>query len=344
MPTVIKSKTRRLRSGRTANFVLLAISILVTIAVAEVGMRRLYAGRPFAPGWVGEFKNRSGKNFLADDLTGWRMRPNHEFTWITAEGKPHVYRSNSQGFRALADFTAADQRKRIVLAGDSYTFGAGVDVEDTFGAVLQQKSPDRVVYNLGMPGFGVDQVWMSVRHRASPLRPDLVVVGVVDADFDRSQIPYRAAEGFNKPTFKLEGGQLVQRTQEQPPGFPLRFLNDHSSIWAVARRVPKWLGRNYPVGEYFLLNQAILAAIESDCRQQSTPVLFVYIPTSEFRPFPALSAYMRRAGANYIDLTEIRPAPPHSIYLPLDGHLSQEGHRYVAGLIEAWIHDHMAWR
>ena len=341
---MIKSEVRRPRFGRAANFVLLSISILVTIAVAEVGLRQVYAGRPFSLGWVGEFQNRRGKNFETDDLTGWRMLPNHEFTWITAEGTPHVYRSNSQGFRAAADFTAADPRKRIVLAGDSYTFGAGADVEDTFGAVLQQKSPDRVVYNLGMPGFGVDQVWMSVRHRGMPLRPDLVVVGVVDADFDRSQIPYRAAEGFNKPTFKLAGGQLVQRTREQAPAFPIRFLNDHSSIWAVTRRVPKWLGRNYPVGEYFLLNQAILAAIESDCKQQSTPVLFVYIPTSEFRPFPALSGYMKKAGANYIDLTEIRPAPPHSIYLPKDGHLSPEGHRYVAGLIETWIHDHMGWR
>jgi hypothetical protein len=341
MRTNVKAEARR--RSTVANLALFSVAVLLTIGVAEVGMRRLYAGRPFSPGWVGEFQNRPSKNFVVDELTGWKMRPNHEFIWIT-EGKTHVYRSNSQGFRADADFTGSDPRKRIVFAGDSYTFGAGVDAQDTFGAVVQQKSPDRVVYNLGMPGFGVDQVWMSVRHQAVPLRPDLVVVGVVDADFDRSEIPYRAAEGFNKPTFKLVDGKLVQRTREQAPGFPTHFLNEYSSIWAVARRVPKWLGRNYPAGEYFLLNQAILAAIEGDCRRQSTPVLFVYIPTSEFRPFPALSGYMRRAVANYIDLTEVRPAPPHSIYFPQDGHLSPEGHRYVAGLIDKWIRDHLAWR
>jgi hypothetical protein len=52
---------------------------------------------------------------------------------------------------------------------------------------------------------------------------------------------------------------------------------------------------------------------------------------------------MRRIGANYIDLTQIRPTPPHSIYLQQDGHLSPEGHHYVAGLIDAWIRSHMAW-
>jgi hypothetical protein len=333
---------QRPRSSR-ANLVLLLVSVLFSIGIAEVGMRRLYAGRPFTPGRVGEFKNRSGKNFVVDDQTGWKMRPNHEFVWI-AEGKPHTYRSNAQGFRADAEFSASDPRKRIVLVGDSYTFGAAADFQDTFGAVLQGKSPDRVVYNLGMPGFGVDQVWMSVRHQALGLRPDLIVVGVVDADFDRSHEPYRAAEGFNKPTFKLVGGQLIQRTQEQAPGAIPQFLNAHSSIWAVARRVPKWLGRNYPVGNYYLLNQAILAAIREDCRQNETPVLFVYIPTSEFRPFPALSGYMRQTGANYVDLTELKPTPPHSIYLQKDGHLSPEGHRFVADLIDTWIRSHLSWR
>ena len=305
-------------------------------------MRRQYGGRPFSLGWVGEFQNRPSHNFIPDDLTGWRMRPNHEFTWIT-ENVRHTYRSNALGFRAEADFVPSDTRKKIVLVGDSYTFGAGVDFQDTFGAVLQQRSPTRVVYNLGMPGFGVDQVWMSVNHQAMNLKPDLIVAGIVDADFERSLMPYRVAEGFNKPTFKLVNGRLVQRTPEQPPGIYERFLDEHSSVWAVSRRLPKWLGRRYPVGNYFLLNQSILEALLKDCNGNSVPVLFVYIPTKEFQPFPALAGYMRRTGANYIDLTEIRPAPPPSIYLRQDGHLSSGGHRYVAGLIDNWVRSHMTW-
>jgi len=247
-----------------------------------------------------------------------------------------------QGFRADSDFSPSDPRRRIVLVGDSYTFGAGVDFQDTFGAILQRKTPDQVVYNLGMPGFGIDQVWMSVRHQAIDLRPDLIVAGIVDADFERSLIPYREAEGFNKPTFQLVNGRLTQRTVEQPPSTLERFLEEHSSIWAVCRRLPKFLGRKYPVGSYFKLNQAILAALREDCRQHSIPILFVYIPTSEFQPFPALSSYMHHSGANYIDLTELRPVPPHSIYLQQDGHLSPEGHRYVADRIDEWIHSSKA--
>jgi hypothetical protein len=97
------------------------------------------------------------------------------------------------------------------------------------------------------------------------------------------------------------------------------------------------------MGNYFLLNQTILGNLLEDCNRNSVPVLFVYIPTKEFQPFPALAGYMRRAGANYIDLTEIRPALPPSIYLRQDGHLSSEGHRYVAGLIDSWVRSHMPW-
>jgi hypothetical protein len=340
MPTTAIKRKAASSRGWILNLVLIFASILMGVAIAETLMRRVYAGRPFSPGYVGQYQNRPSRNFIPDRQTGWRMRPSHEFTWIT-EDIGHTYRSNTQGFRAAADFTAADPRKKIALVGDSYTFGAGVDFTDTFGAVLQRKSPTRVIYNLGMPGFGIDQVWMSVRHQAIGFKPDLIVAGIVDADFERSLVPYRAAEGFNKPTFKLVNKTLAQRTQEAPPNSLVHFLEEHSSIWAVTHRLPKWLGRKYPIGGYYRLNEAILAAMMEDCRLNSVPVLFVYIPTSEFQPFPALAGYMRRIGANYIDLTEIRPAPPHSIYLPRDGHLSVEGHRYVAALIDGWIHDHM---
>jgi hypothetical protein len=338
IPTDLKKPKISVRAG---NIVLILVSVLVTIGIAEALMRRAYAGRPFSLGYVGQYANRPSRNFITDELTGWRMRPLHEFTWIT-ENITHSYRSNSLGFRSNADFNPSDSRKKIVLVGDSYTFGAGVDFKDTFGDVLEHKAPGRVVYNLGMPGFGVDQVWMSVRHQALSLHPDLIVAGIVDADFERSLVPFRVAEGFNKPTFKLVDGQLVQRTSEQPPSSLERFLDGYSSIWALFRRAPKFVGRKYPIGGYYKLNQAIIAALREDCNRHSVPVLFVYIPTSEFQAFPALSGYMHKTGANYIDLTEMRPVPPHSIYLPLDGHLSAEGHRYVADQIDGWIRNHGA--
>ena len=78
-----------------------------------------------------------------------------------------------------------------------------------------------------------------------------------------------------------------------------------------------------------------------DAKNAGVPVLFLYIPIKGLHPFPALLNYMRRTGANYIDLTEQRPRPPVGIYLRHDNHLSAEGHRYVADLVERWIPSHL---
>jgi hypothetical protein len=102
----------------------------------------------------------------------------------------------------------------------------------------------------------------------------------------------------------------------------------------------QWVGFHLGWGDFWTLNEAIIAAIREDCRQAGVPVLFVYIPAKGFQPFPALQTYLRRSGAEYIDLTEQRPVPPPSIYLKYDGHLSAEGHRYVADLIENWLKGH----
>jgi hypothetical protein len=119
-------------------------------------------------------------------------------------------------------------------------------------------------------------------------------------------------------------------------------LDWYSHLWAAWELSKRWIGTHYGFTEYWTLNQNILDALRQDGEKAGVPVLFVYIPIKSFKPFPAVRDYMRRTGANYIDLTLQRPQPPMSIYLPHDGHLSPEGHRYVANLIEAWMKDHAA--
>ncbi len=325
------------------NLSLVCATVLICAVSAEWGLRlgrRLYPSfYPTQMGWVGQFQNRPSTTFVVDPETGWRMRPNNSFAWVIGR-EEQSYRSNSQGFRSSADFDKGDQRTKFAFVGDSFTFGTGVTVDETFPALLEKGARDRISWNFGMPGFGVDQVWLSARHQALPLKPDLLVVGLVNADFERSQVPFRRLEGFGKPTFKLVGGRLTERLTEPAPNALMQFLDEDSRAWAMRRQVMQWVGFHLGWGEFWTLNEAIIAALREDCRQAGVPVLFVYIPIKGFKPFPALEAYMQRTGAEYIDLTAQRPVPPASIYLKYDGHLSAEGHRYVADLIENWLKAH----
>jgi hypothetical protein len=325
------------------NLVLVCATILICLIGGEWGLRlgrNLYPSfYPAKKGWVGQFQNRPSTTFVTDPETGWRMQPNHSFVWLIGR-ETQTYRSNSQGFRSSSDFNKSDKRAKFAFVGDSFTFGTGVADDEAFPELVARKSPDRTSWNFGMPGFGVDQVWLSARYQALRLKPDLLVVGLVNADFERSQVPYRRLEGFGKPTFKLVRGELTQRISQERPNAIMQYLDESSRLWSMWETVLRWVGLHFGRGEYWTLNQAIISALREDCRQAGVPVLFVYIPIKGFKPFPALQAYMHRTGAEYIDLTEQRPIPPASIYLKYDGHLSAEGHRYVANLIETWINTH----
>jgi hypothetical protein len=295
---------------------------------------------PVQMGWVGQFQNRHSANFIPDAKTGWRMRPTHSFVW-TLDDQMHTYSSNSQGFRASEDFDPRDRRFKIAFVGDSFTFGTGVAQDGSFPALLGKDAEGRVSWNFAMPGFGVDQVWLSARYQALPLKPNLLVVGLINIDFERSQVAFRRLEGFAKPTFRLVQGRLTQRTLESPPNFLMSYLDEKSRLWSMWIGAVRSAGLNYGLGEYWTLNQAIIDAIREDAKNAGVPVLFLYIPIKGLHPFPALLNYMRRTGANYIDLTEQRPRPPVGIYLRHDSHLSAEGHRYVADLVEQWMPSHL---
>jgi len=92
-----------------------------------------------------------------------------------------------------------------------------------------------------------------------------------------------------------------------------------------------------PVGEWWFLNAAILDAIQADCRQAKMPLLFVYIPTQRWHEFRALRAYMKRTGANFVDLSEGGRNFAADMYLPADEHLNAKGNRYIAEAVLAWI-------
>jgi hypothetical protein len=325
------------------NVILVFATILMCLLCAEWGLRlgsNVYPSfYPAKKGWVGEYENRPSTTFVTDPQTGWRMHPNVSFVWTIGK-EDQTYTSNSQGFRSGSNFDKNDRRVKFAFVGDSFTFGTGVANNESFPELLARDSPHRTSWNFAMPGFGVDQMWLSSRYQALPLKPDLLVVGLVNVDFDRSQVPYRRLEGFAKPTFKLVGGELTPRIGPERPNPIMRYLDEYSRVWSMWQHALDWVGIHYGLGDFWTLNEAIISALREDCRRAGVPVLFLYIPVKGFQSFSALQAYMHRTRAEYIDLTEQRPAPPNSIYLKYDGHLNAEGHRYVANLIEAWIKTH----
>jgi hypothetical protein len=318
---------RKATKAETLKKLLLLCGSLVFMLVLTEGTLRLFPLlRPLPRTYVGEYENRPGAmNWcVRDAVLGWRMGP--------FKHSP-LYETNSQGFRAPSDFAFRPDCKEIVFAGDSITFGVKAKYENTFASLTQAGLPGTCAYNMGLPGFGLDQIWLTVRTQALPLHPRLVVVTFTSSNFARSEEAYRSTEGFNKPVFKLVDGQLVPKTPRDRPNSFVRFFEHHSSLWRVGRLADRTLAHRYPHGEWWYLNAAILDAIRDDCRKSEVPVLFVYIPSRAAGPFPSLRGYMSRNHANFTDLSQGEFALAPDMFIP-GGDLNDKGNRQVSDAIQ----------
>ncbi|NOZ85949.1 MAG: SGNH/GDSL hydrolase family protein [Deltaproteobacteria bacterium] len=78
---------------------------------------------------------------------------------------------------------------RVVLLGDSWTFGQGVELQHTFGYLLERKLlPGRFpsyhfeVINLGVCGYNIANMVASFVQKAIRLNPDVVVLALIGED------------------------------------------------------------------------------------------------------------------------------------------------------------------
>ena len=315
---------------------LFVCSLLVCTLLAETLPRFSRTLRPLPRTYVGEYHDRPSKTFVPDPAIGWKMRPNVS-RWAGTIEFDNVYLSNAQGFRSPYNFDTFQPLERIAIVGDSFAFGVGVNSAQTFSGVLSDKLKHAVVYNFAMPGFALDQMWLSARHYALPYRPSLLIVCFISESFTRSQEAYRQTEGWNKPTFRLASGVLVPQTATDRPGPLIRFLQHHSVTWRLSRLGSRAIAHYIPHGEWWHLNAAIIQQIRADATAQDVPTVFVWIPTYYWPQFPALRTHMTRQGANYIDLSAEPGLDWQTMYYPGDGHLNAVGHQYVAEVLHAWI-------
>ncbi|GAK48805.1 hypothetical protein U14_00012 [Candidatus Moduliflexus flocculans] len=100
-------------------------------------------------------------------------------------GKLHVF--NEYGMRCTTPFTAKNsERCRIIVIGDSLTYGLGIAEEDTYTAIMQRELEKdfRVeVLNLGICTYQSEDIYTLLLSAVPQLTPDLVVYGVCLNDF-----------------------------------------------------------------------------------------------------------------------------------------------------------------
>lgn len=142
-----------------------------------------------------------------NELLGWSLKPlSHGISNRT--GYEIEYRINSKGLRdGETSYEKPKCTFRIVLIGDSLTFGFGVPIEKHFSTLLEGYFKDVEVINMGVGGFGVDQLLLYLRQEGFRYEPDLVLAYV--AHYAGHRHMRTESFGKKKPRFVLIDGELV---------------------------------------------------------------------------------------------------------------------------------------
>jgi len=138
-----------------------------------------------------------------DEELGWTNVPNATGRIVSTEFDIHV-QYNSYGFRD-DEFDATDAKK-IMMLGDSFIFGNGVNQNERVSEVLENLT-DYEVWNMGVSGYGTDQQYLSLKRHGAQFEPDIVMMGFFTNDITNTNgaVQY----GMAKPKLEIKDNDLV---------------------------------------------------------------------------------------------------------------------------------------
>jgi hypothetical protein len=147
----------------------------------------------------------------------WHL-PNLKLLFPGNHSKSWYIRTNSIGIRDDREFTNTkpDEKKRILLFGDSFTFGSGVEVEERISNRLEKTFDNVEIMNFGVGSTGVDRQYLIYQYLGKKYDSDILMINPYLNNIARCTGTYyiyqdRGGKMIKKPKpyYKIENGQLV---------------------------------------------------------------------------------------------------------------------------------------
>jgi len=204
-------------------------------------------------------------------------------------GKTFWVRTNANGFRTHEFYPKTDgQEYRILVLGDSFTYGFNANQEETYPAVLERLLHENIsnnirVYSLGVPSYSGVRYVILARLFFDLLQPDMVIVAVDASDFreDSDRIGSYVVDESGAPVVLKDAKELMQDAPKNfvidESGALLTKTNDDRSP-SLFRRLQfgSSLFRHLADGWEFLRREANavrFALIERSYRKGKIPVV-----------------------------------------------------------------------
>ena len=267
---------------------------------------------------------------------------------------------NRQGFHDTQDFTASDDlngRTRILMLGDSFTFGASADIGKSYVETIESNFPQTIVWNAAVSATATQQALASFQVYAPILQPQLAILGFSANDFTDNLFPMdrflrlKAAPNRAIQQYRIDHqGNAIQLDRHQlyhyahgvePPASEIERLIGTTRLGAPALKMLDMLRGG--LFESALTTQAIdltrgyLRALQSAAAAQDTALLVLLVPARADIDAPGLRYQTARQLMQELKIPWLDPI--HALdaeldYEPVDDpHWNTAGHQKIGALL-----------
>ena len=348
---------RRTRAAEWALAVAAALAVVLAAGAAELALR---VARP-------SFLRHSRVEHphVYSEAYGWALRPRSRYEGRNGE----TITVNDRGYRgAVHPDTPALGATRVVMLGDSITFGTGVGDTDTFSHHLDAL-PKLEVVNLGVDGYGTDQALIRLEREGLAYHPHVVILNFcVRNDYFDNALPVALYDGRSpKPYFTLSGGALTRhdahlrlsRRQQVAVALMERSYLMNALLHLGGAR-PETVGEGRDEEDWGERRQTVLADFEGATeltrrlilaageRSAAAGAAFVVLIHPDRRAWSGDQALVTPLTSGGLGRTRLvlmqaeyvaRRLSFEEITLDRLGHLSPKGHTVAAEIIQAAILD-----
>jgi hypothetical protein len=257
-----------------------------------------------------------------------------------------VINTDSLGLRALVAGASYGPKQpndyRVVVLGDSYTFGEGVArTEDTFPQVMEdilnsrRRTANVKVFNFGASAYSVKQMVATLEYRTTDIAPDFVVMAIIPSDFNLARTPRIDAEGY------LIDQKLHQLSP--PISFVRRALRQVHLVYVLREMAVQWFYPPADMGRVFSRGDIpdtydYLKRFKDLAQQRRLPYVVALLPRTQ-GTWGRLTSRLKEDRVDFVDLSHVRSEFTKEQYMasPFDSHPSAAVHHRIGEALADYV-------
>ena len=118
-------------AGAVRRILVRTVATVLLLVLGVIGAELLAQGYAY-------FIVEKGKRFQPDERLGWILIPNLEIRRKNANGETYRIQTDALSIRGPSRFPESMNIRRMLVVGDSFAFGEGVNLEDRFDTLLME--------------------------------------------------------------------------------------------------------------------------------------------------------------------------------------------------------------